>query len=184
MYRYRYRNRNRNYGYRNYNNYNNYYNYNYSNNGYDPFPEIARLSYGFLNIISRSTRRRINPGVFDPDEKRRHFKINCHASFECHRCGNNWTSNQVTVELWWKKGKSEFDVRMYGQQCKRCNGEFIRPYISGVEEVIEICVDVLTNNYFEGREYNANKNKNTEFNSSHDQKRCQKCQIIHRPCWQ
>ena len=72
---------------------------------------------------------------------------------------------------------------MYGQQCKRCNGEFITPYISGVENVIDICVRVLTNNNRD-REMNANKNTNTEFNSSHDQQRCQKCQIVHHPCWQ
>ena len=168
---------------RNFNTYNNYYNYNY--NYYDNFPDIARLSYGLLNKISRRTRKSINPGVFDPNEKRRHFKINCHASFECHKCRNIWTSNQVTVELWWNFTKTEFDVRLYGQQCKRCNyREYNIPYISGVEYVIDICVKVLTNNYHRDKKMNANKNTNTEFNSSHDQRRCQKCQILHHPCWQ
>ena len=167
---------------RNFNRYNYYYNYNYYN--YDnPFPEIPRLPYRFLIKISRKARSTINPGVFDPNEKKRHFKINCHASFKCYKCRKIWTSNQVTVELWWKNGKKQFDVRMYGQQCKRCNGEFITPYISGVEYVIDICVRVLTNNNRD-REMNANKNTNTEFNSSHDQQRCQKCQIVHHPCWQ
>ena len=168
---------------RNFNPYNNYYNnyYNY----YDPYPEVARLSYGLLIKISRRARKSINPYVFDPNEKRRHFKINCHASFECIKCGHNWTSNQVTVELWWKYGKKQFDVRMYGQQCKVCNNrEYNKPYISGVENVIDICVNVLTNRYHRGKEMNANKNTNTQFNSSHDQERCQKCQIIHHPCWQ
>ena len=169
---------------RNFNPYNNYYNYNY-HNYYDPFPEIARLSYGLLIKISRRTRRSINPGVFDPNEKRRHFKINCHASFECNKCRNFWTSNQVTVELWWKNRKTQFDVRLYGQQCKRCNyREYNIPYISGVENVIDICVNVLTTNHHSSKEMNVNKNTNTQFNSSHDQERCQKCQIVHHPCWQ
>ena len=94
-----------------------------------------------------------------------------------------WTSNQVTAELWWKDGKRKFDVRIYGQQCKRCNGQFIKPYISSVENVIEMCVKVLVSNNVRRKEMNANKNTNTEFNSSHDQRRCQKCQMIHRPCW-
>ena len=180
----RYKYNNRNYNNRNYNNYNNYYNYDYYNyNYYDPFPEVARLPYKFLNKISRRARSRINPGVFDPNEKGRHFKINCHSRFECYRCGNNWTSNQVTAELWWKDGKRKFDVRIYGHQCKRCNGQFIKPYISGVENVIEMCVKVLVSNNVRRKEMNANKNTNTEFNSSHDQRRCQKCQLIHRPCW-
>jgi hypothetical protein len=180
----RYKYNNRNYGYRKYNNYNNYYNYHYYNYYYDdPFPEVPRLSYKFLNIIRRRTRSYINPAVFDPYEKRRHFKINCHARFECYGCGNIWTSNQVTAELWWKNRKKQFDVRIYGQQCKRCNGQFIKPYISGVENVIEICVNILVSNNDRRKEMNANKNTNTEFNSSHDQRRCQKCQMIHRPCW-
>ena len=178
----RYKYNNRIYGNRNYKNYNYYYNYNKYDDR-DRFPEIARLSYGYLNTIRRRSRRSIDPGVFDPYEKRRHFKINCYASFNCYKCRNFWTSNQVTVELWWNNGKKQFDVRMYGQQCKRCNREFIRPYISGVENVIEICVKVLTNTYNRSKELNANKNTNTQFNSSHDQKRCQKCQIIHGPCW-
>ena len=181
----RYKYNYRNYGNRNYNNYNNYYNYkHYNYNHVDPFPEIARLSYELLNRISRSSGSRINPGVFDPNEKRRHFIINCHASFKCYRCGKVWTSNQVTVELWWKNRKKQFDVRMYGQQCKKCNREFIRPLISGVDKVIEICIKILTGSYDNRRAFNANKNTNTQFNSSHDQKRCQKCQIIHRPCWE
>ena len=177
----RYYNNNRNYGRRNYNRYNNYYNFDYR----DHFPDIARLPYSSLYKISRSSGSYINPGVFKPDEKRRHFKINCHASFNCYTCGKFWTSNQVTVELWWSSGKKQFDVRMYGQQCKRCNGEFMKPYINGIENVIRICLDILTkNNNNRRRETNANKNTNTEFNSSHDQQRCQKCKIINRPCWQ
>ena len=169
---------NRNYGYRYYNNYNNnYYNYN------DYFPEVARLSYGFLNQISRRTGRYINPAVFDPNEKRRHFRINCHAKFTCYNCGNIWTSNQVTVELWWSNGKRQFDVRIYGQQCKKCNGPYIRPFIHDVENITRICIDILTNKNKRNKEANINRNTNTEFNSSHDQRRCQKCQIIGRPCW-
>ena len=181
----RYKYSNINYGHRNYNNYNNYYNYKYYNYNYgDHFPEIARLPYRFLNIISRRTGSHINPAVFDPNEKKRHFKINSHARFNCYNCGNNWTSNQVTVELWWKNGKRQFDVRMYGQKCKKCNGQFIRPYISAVENVIEIGVRILKGYNYGHKEVNANRNTNTQFNSSHDQKRCQKCQMIHRPCWE
>ena len=180
----RFKYKNRNYGNRNYNNYNKNNNYNNYNHDYrDRFPEIARLSYGYLDTISRRSKRSINPGVFNPYEKIRHFKINCYASFNCYKCGNFWTSNQVTVELWWNKGKKEFDVRIYGQQCKRCNREFIRPYISGIENIIEKCVEILTHSYNISKEFNANKNTNTQFNSSHDQKRCQKCQIINGPCW-
>ena len=171
---------NRNYDNRNHNDYKNYYNYNYG----DHFPEIARLPYRFLNEISRRTGSYINPDAFDLNEKARHFKINCHASFKCYKCRKIWTSNQVTVELWWKNGKKKFDVRMYGQKCKNCNGQFIRPYISAVENVIEICVKILNDNNNRHKEVNANRNTNTHFNSSHDQKRCQKCQLIHRPCWE
>ena len=111
----------------------------------DHFPKIARLEYEFLNIISRRTGSYINAGVFNPDEKRRHFKTNCHAKFRCNKCGNQWTSNLVTAELWWKNGKKQFDVRIYGQQCKKCNGAFIRPKkISAVENIIEIFVKILT----------------------------------------
>ena len=72
-------------------------------------------------------------------------------------------------------------MRIYGQKCKKCNGQFIKPNISGVENVIEMCVNVLVTNVRK-KGMNANKNTNKEFNSSHDQQRCQKCQMIHRPC--
>jgi hypothetical protein len=171
------------YGNTNYNNYNNYYNYNYYNSDYgDRFPEVARLPYKFLRIISRRARSSINPAVYEPNENSRHFKINCHASFDCYTCSNFWTSNRITVELWWKRGKKQFDVRMYGQQCKRCNGEFIAPYLNGVDNIIDTCVEVLTNRY-RGRGINNNKNTNTQFNSSHDERRCQKCRMIGHPCW-
>ncbi len=175
----RYRNNGRYYGNGNYNN----YNYNYYNSDYgDRFPEVARLPYKYLKIISWRARSRINPAVYDPNENSRHFKINCHASFNCNRCSNYWTSNRITVELWWKRGKKQFDVRMYGQQCKRCNREFIAPYINNVDYIMKICVAVLTDNY-RGRGTNANKNTNTQFNSSHDEQRCQKCRMIGHPCW-
>ena len=183
----RYKNNNRYYGNRNYNNYNRYYNYNYNYYDYDyddPFPEVARLPYKFSNIISRRSGSHINPGVYDANEKKRHFIINCHASFNCYICSNFWTSNLITVELWWKNRKKQFDVRMYGQQCKKCNGEFMRPYISGVENVIKMCVKVLLNKNIKGRKANNNQNKNTQFNSSHDQQRCQKCTMIGGPCWE
>ena len=178
----RYRYHNRNYGNRNYNNYNNYNYYNYDNR--DRFPEIARLPYRYLISIREKSGKYINPGVFDPNENKRHYKMNCHASFKCSTCGKFWTSNQVTVELWWNNGKRQFDVRMYGQQCKRCNGVFMIPYIDGIENIVDICVTVLTTDTSRGRGMNVNKNTNTEFNSSHDQQRCQKCQLIHRPCWE
>mgnify|MGYP002626611712 CR=1 FL=1 len=178
------RNNGRYYGNRKYNKYYNYNYYNYYNSDYDdPFYEVARLPYRFLYKISRRARSNINPAVYDPNENSRHFIINCHASFNCHICSNSWTSNRITVELWWKRGKNQFDVRMYGQQCKRCNGEFIAPYLNGVDNIIDTCVDVLTNRYM-GRRVNNNKNTNTQFNSSHDERRCQKCRMIGRPCWQ
>jgi len=185
----RYKNNNRYYGGKNYNNYDNYDNYNYNNNYnyynyyYDyPYPEVARLPYGILDIISRETGCYINPAVYNPKEKKRHYKINCHASFNCSACNKEWTSNRITVELWWKNGKKEFDVRMYGQQCKKCNGEFMIPYISSFQNIIIICVEVLTTNS-KGKGANINKNTNTEFNSSHDEKRCQKCKMVGHPCW-
>ena len=179
----RYRNNGRYNGNRNYNNYKKYYKYNYYNSDYgDRFPEVARLPYKFLRIISRRARSSINPAVQDPNKNSRHFKINCHASFDCYTCSNFWTSNRITVELWWKRGKKQFDVRMYGQQCKRCNGEFIAPHLNGVDNIIDTCVEVLTNRY-RGRGINNNKNTNTQFNSSHDERRCQKCRMIGHPCW-
>ncbi len=69
--------------------------------------EIARLPYFALSKIKRRTRKNINPRVFDPEEERRHYTMNCHAIFNCnnYRCGNEWSSNKVTVELWWSYGK-------------------------------------------------------------------------------
>ena len=148
----------------------------------DRFPEVARLPYKYLNIISRNSGSRINASAYSPNEKLRHYIINCHASFNCDTCKKVWTSNRITVELWWKKGKKQFDVRMYGQQCKRCNGKYLIPYISGVENVIEICVNVLTYNK-RGKGTNINENANSQLNSSHDEQRCQKCKMIGHPCW-
>ena len=149
----------------------------------DHFPEVARLPYKYLNIISRNSGSRINASAYDPNKNSRNYKINCHASFNCDTCKKTWTSNRITVELWWKKGKKQFDVRIYGQQCKKCNGKYIVPYISGVENIIEICVNVLIYNE-RSRGTNTNKNTNIQFNSSHDQKRCQKCKMIGHPCWE
>ena len=180
-YRYNYRNywnrSNNNY------NYNNQYHYNYySYDSRDRFPKVARLPNKYLRIISQESGSYINPGVYDPNKGNGFSKINCHASFDCHRCGNMWTSNKVTVELWWKNGKRIFDVRMYGQKCKRCNGDYIRPFISGIEDVVNKCIKILISPS-KKREMNANKNTNRNFNNSHDQQRCQKCQMIGGPCW-
>ena len=175
-------NRNRNYNRNNRNrNYNN--NYNYYGSNYDPHPDVARLSDKYLHIISQYSGSRINPGAYDPDKGKGCFKINCYATFECGVCGNIWTSNQVVVELWFKNGKTQFDVRVYGQQCKKCDDEYIKPYILGLREVIEKCKYILTHNP-EGGRANANKNSNTYFNNAHDQQRCQKCRMEGHPCWQ
>ena len=106
-------NRNRNYNRNNRNRnykkkYNNYVSY------YDSYPEVARLSDEYLYIISQNTGSHINPSAYNPDQRNGCFKINCYATFECLDCGNKWTSNQVTVELWFKNRKTQFDVRMYG----------------------------------------------------------------------
>ena len=179
------KNNNRYYSGKNYNNQGKDYNYNYNYNNYyyyDPYPEVARLPYGILDIISRNTGSNINPAVYDPKEKTRHYKINCYASFNCNTCNKEWTSNRITVELWWKNRKKQFDVRMYGQQCKKCNGDFMIPYISSFANIIKVCIEVLTTNS-KGKGTNTNKNTNTEFNSSHDEQRCQKCRMIGGPCW-
>ena len=158
---------------------------NSNNNNYvNHFPEVARLPYKYLNIISRYSGSSINASAYSPNEKLRHYIINCHASFNCKKCKKIWTSNLITVELCWKKGKKQFDVRMYGQQCKKCNGKYIRPYISGIEDIIEICVKVLNfDKRDKGTNTNINKNANKQFNSSHDEQRCQKCKMIGQPCW-
>ena len=175
-------NRNRNYNRNNRNrNYKNKYNYYISY--YDPHPEVARLSDEYLYIISQNTGSRINPGAYNPNKGKGCFIINCYATFECGDCRKSWTSNQVTVELWFKNGKKQFDVRMYGQQCKKCDGEYIKPFIIGLRQVIETCIYVLTHPSEKGKS-NTNKNSNTNFNSAHDEQRCQKCRIVGHPCWQ
>ena len=176
----RYRNYNGNYRNRYFrNNYN--YNY-YNSDSRDLFPEIARLEYKYLYIISNNTGYRINPSVYNPNNKKGFFKINSYASFDCYKCGKIWTSNRVTIELWFNKRKRIFDVRLYGQQCKRCNKEFIKPFIYGIEEVIDICIQVLTSPYKRTKD-NTNRYFNRELNSSHDQQRCQKCKMLGHPCW-
>ena len=42
------------------------------------------------------------------------------------------------------------------------------PYLDGVDNIMDKCVDVLNNKYG-GRGVNNNKNTNTQFNSSHDE---------------
>ena len=144
---------------------------------------VPRLPYGALNEISYQTGSRINPRVYNPNENRRHYKINSYAIFNCNRCQNKWSSNKVTVELWWDKGKWEFDVRMYGQKCKSCNGQFMIPHIVDLQTIIDKCVRVLTTNVNTSERINTNYNTNTNFNDSHDQKRCQKCIMIGHACW-
>ena len=144
---------------------------------------VPRLPYGALNEISYQTGSRINPRVYNPNENRRHYKINSYAIFNCNRCQNKWSSNKVTVELWWDKGKWEFDVRMYGQKCKSCNGQFMIPHIVDLQTIIDKCVTVLTTNVNTSERINTNYNTNTNFNDSHDQKRCQKCIMIGHACW-
>ena len=154
--------------------------------------EIARLPNYALMEIRRRTRKNINPNVFDPNERGRHYRMNCYAIFNCNnyrnnkRCGNQWSSNKVTVELWWSYGKKEFDVRMYGQRCKFCNRQFLSPSLSyyTIRKIIRICVRILLNNYYNvNGNTNTNENTNREFNNSHDQRRCQKCIILGHPCW-
>jgi len=147
--------------------------------------DVARFPYYALSEISRRTRKRINPRVFNPNDRGRHYIMNCHAIFNC-RCGNEWSSNKVTCELWWSYGKKEFDVRMYGQRCKYCNGQFMRPRLSTytIRTIIEICVRILRNIHGNGNgRTNTNENTNRRFNNAHEQRRCQKCIILGHPCW-
>ena len=67
---------------------------------------VARLPNFALIEISRKSRKKINPRVFNRGS---HYRINCHARFNCnhYRCGNEWTSKKVTVELWWNYRKKE-----------------------------------------------------------------------------
>ena len=154
--------------------------------------EIARLPYYALMEIRRRTGKNINPRVFAPKEKGRHYRMNCYAIFNWnnyrnnYKCGNEWSSNKVTVELWWSYGKKEFDVRMYGQRCKYCNRQFLSPSLSyyTIRKIIRICVRILLNNYYNvNGKTNTNENTKREFNNSHDQSRCQKCIILGHPCW-
>ena len=144
---------------------------------------VPRLPYRALNEISYHTGSRINPRVYNPHENRRNYRMNSYALFDCNSCGNNWSSNKVTVELWWDKGKWEFDVRMYGQKCKRCDGQFMIPHIVDLQTIKDKCVNILTTNVNNSERINTNYNTNTNFNDSHDQKRCQKCIMIGNPCW-
>ena len=156
---------------------------NYSINGIN-IRRVPRLPYPALIEISQLSRSRINPNVYNPRENRRHYRMNSYAKFYCIDCNNEWSSNKVTVELWWAKGKWEFDVRMYGQQCKHCNGEFLRPQLTNLRKIKNICVRILTNTYFNrGRHVNINENTNRQFNDGHDEERCMKCIMIGRPCW-
>ena len=143
---------------------------------------VARLPYRFLNYIRIRTHKRINPNVYSANRKNGFFKINCYAQFYCSNCSKEWTSNLVTMELWWNEGKTEFDVRIYGQKCKRCILNFIPPnYIYNINNIIKKCIEVLSNTY-----YKKKKNFNEKFNkvnSQHDQKKCQKCQLSGLPCW-
>ena len=143
---------------------------------------VSRLPNKYLYYIRNRSHKIINPRVFDLKRKKGCFKMNCYAQFYCSKCSNEWTSNLVTIELWWNKDKTEFDVRVYGQKCKRCVLDFIPPnYIYNINNIIKKCIDVLTNNY-----YKKKKNFNEKFNkvnSKHDQEKCQKCQIIGHPCW-
>ena len=168
------------------NNYYNYYSYyKYLNDWRDYYPDIARLPYGYLIYISNQTNLRINPGVFDLEKTNEFFKINCHAKFRCSICHKIWTSNKVTIELWWGwiRNKKEFDVRMYGQKCKYCNKKFMKPYVvyDDICRIIDKFIDVLiTNNYERRKNYNKNINK---VNSSHKKEKCQKCIILGYPCF-
>ena len=166
---FRYRNNNRFFRRRNFNPYYAYQSYNF----YNPYPEVARLPKKILYIIKRNTGSIINPEIYNPNERTRHYIMNCHAHFECKNCSHKWTSNLTTVELWWEDVKRQFDVRMYGQQCKLCNGEFVRPFIPSFYKIIDICVKVL-NNKKVGKRSNINQNSNSRLNSPHDEKRCQK----------
>ena len=157
-------------------------NNNYYINGIN-IKTVPRLPHRALNEISYQTGSRINPRVYNPSENRRHYKINSYALFDCNRCGNKWSSNKVTVELWWDKGKWEFDVRMYGQKCKSCNGQFMTPHIVDLQTIKDKCVKVLTTNVNNSGRINTNYNTNKNFNDSHDQKRCQKCIMIGHACW-
>jgi len=147
---------------------------------------VPRLRYDALVEISQLSGSRINARAYNPHLRTNHYKMNSHAKFKCFHCNNKWSSNKVTVELWWIKKKWEFDVRMYGQRCKRCNRHFMIPRISrpNLRRIINICVRKLTTRYnFNGGQENTNENTNTEFNDSHDQTRCMKCIMIGRPCW-
>ena len=157
--------------------YYNYYSYNnYLNDPRDYYPDVARLPYSYLIYISNETQLRINPAVFYPYSNNRYYKVNCHAKFRCS-CQNKWTSNKVIIELWWKwkKGKKEFDVRMYGQQCKYCNSNFKKPYVTynNIYIILDKFIEVLlSNNNERSRNYNNNFNK---VNSAHKKDKCQKC---------
>jgi hypothetical protein len=152
------------------NHYNNYY---YDRR--DHYPEVARLPYRYLVYIRNRTHKRINPAVYDPYSEKRFYKINCHAKFYCYYCGNEWTSNKVSIELWWNTNRTEFDVRMYGQKCKYCNSNFMRPYIinNDIYHILNIFIRVLTS-YNYGTRNNINRNIN-KVNSSHKRDKCQKC---------
>ena len=169
----------------NYYNNNNYYYYsyyNYLNDSRNLYPQVSRFPYKLLIYISNQTNKRINPGVYKPKRKKRFFIINCYAKFYCS-CLKEWTSNLVTVELWWNKRKTEFDVRMYGQKCKDCNSYYLRPQIiSDMNEICDKFIEVLTtiNNYGIKKNYNSNSNKS---NSSHEKEKCQKCEMFGHPCY-
>ena len=143
---------------------------------------VARLPYRFLNYIRIRTHKRIKSIVHSVNIKNGFFKINCYAQFYCSNCSKEWTSNLVTMELWWNEGKTEFDVRIYGQKCKRCILNFISPYyIYNIYNIIHKFIEILTNNYYNQRKKNYNEKYN-RVNNKHYQDKCQKCQIIHHPC--
>ena len=152
---------------------------NYRNNN-DNHPEVARLPYRYLTIISNNTGSRINPRAYVPENNRGYYKINAYAGFQCPNCGNSWTSNKVTVELWMKNKKWEFDVRMYGQSCKKCNGDYAVPFLYGISDIIDRCIYVLLNPG-EGGSGDVNKNMNKS-NSSHDESRCQIYHMTGKNC--
>ena len=169
----------------NHNNNHYYYDsyYDYINDPRDNHPEVARLPYKYLIYISNMSHKRINPGVYDPQNRHGFFKINSYANFYCSNCFNEWTSNIVTIELWWNKGKKEFDVRMYGQKCKHCVRDFKKPnYIYNIYTIADRFIEVLTTNYYIRNNINFNYTLH-EVNSSHEIENCQKCEMLGHACY-
>ena len=145
-----------------------------------------RASKEIIKEIEYETGIYSDKRCYKPNKKSNHFRGNFKAKFYC-RCGREWTSGLVSIELWWKKNsrnkKKAFDVRLYGQKCKICNKKYLRPYIyeSDIDRLIDKFSDILlSNKKFRKRNFN-NHQDNSE--RPHDQGRCQKCNQLGYPCW-